>query len=107
MDRSGARGGAVGMKEPKRELSEDVASQPADADEAGGLSRRTFLATATATVAALGLPPLAAVEPEAAAAKLPPGTSAPLPRRTLRRRRDAAAALRTERARHWKRLRTA
>jgi membrane-associated phospholipid phosphatase len=98
------------MSKPRDESSHDG---PEEGDARPGMSRRAFLrtaggvATATAAVTAIGIEPFAPVASDAAAAKPPAGTYAPLPPRTLHRRRHAAAALRIDRARHWKHLRTA
>jgi membrane-associated phospholipid phosphatase len=96
---------AEGPHDPDTKLAGD--------DERGAITRRSFLktaggvATATATAAAIGIEPLvgtARADDEAPHPKPRNGTYAPLTPTTLRKRRDAAFALRFERALHWKHL---
>jgi membrane-associated phospholipid phosphatase len=90
---------------------EDQNTEQAECTTSTLVSRRAFLkqtgaiATATAAVAAIGIDPLlrtnhaeAQIGPRDAGA----GTFAPLNQNTLRRRRNAANSLRTQRSRHWK-----
>ena len=98
---------------PRTPAPEDQDAGRADGDVPGLVSRRAFLkqaggvATAAAAVATIGIEPMlrtqhaeATVGPRDAAA----GTFAPLTQNTMRRRRNAANTLRTERARYWKKL---
>jgi len=95
----------------RTEGPEDQNTGPVDCDTPALVSRRAFLkhtgaiATATAAVAAIGIDPL--LRTQHAEAQIGPrdatmGTFAPLSQNTLRRRRNAANSLRTQRARYWK-----
>ena len=93
----------------KAEAPQDERTEAGDGDGATLVSRRAFLkvggiATATAAVATIGIEPLldADVAEAAVARNNPPGTFAPLPPSTLRKRRTAANTLRAKRSRFWK-----
>ena len=97
----------------KTEASDAQNAESADDMTSAAVSRRAFLktaggiATATAAVAAIGIDPLLRAEPVEAqigARDAAAGTFAPMSPSALRRRRNAAYALRTKRARYWKSL---